>query len=133
MGLMSGLSFSGYIFDLDGTIYRGEKLIPGARETIERLKSLSKRIVFLSNKPIQTRGDYASKLTRLGIPTQPDEVINSTFVMAHYLKKSVPRARLFEHLSFIRGSTAHHLCLSEHLAGAGRERARIIDCLLQLI
>ena len=34
------LNFSGYIFDLDGTIYLGEKLIPGARETIEKLKSL---------------------------------------------------------------------------------------------
>ena len=34
-------------------------------------------------------------MTRLGIPTQPDEVINSTLVMINYLKKHVPRARLF--------------------------------------
>jgi NagD protein len=52
-------------------------------------------VVFLSNKPIQTREDYAAKLTRLGIPTQPDEVINSSFVMTHYLKKVAPEAKLF--------------------------------------
>ncbi len=87
---MDGLSFSGYIFDLDGTIYLGEKLIPGARETIEKLKSLSKKIVYLSNKPLQTRADYAAKLTRLGIATGPAEVINSSMVMARWLSGSPP-------------------------------------------
>ncbi len=92
---MSALTFLGYIFDLDGTIYLGEKLIPGARETIERLKSLSKKIVYLSNKPLQTREDYASKLTRLGIPTQPEEVINSSLVMARWLSREAPGATIY--------------------------------------
>ena len=92
---MSGLSFSGYIFDLDGTIYRGEKLIPGARETIEKLKSLSKRIVYLSNKPLQAREDYAAKLTRLGIPTGPAEVINSSLVMARWLSNQAAGAIIY--------------------------------------
>jgi HAD superfamily hydrolase (TIGR01457 family) len=92
---MSVLTFSGYIFDLDGTIYRGEKLIPGARETIERLRSLSKKVVYLSNKPLQTREDYASKLTRMGIVTQPDEVINSSLVMARWLSREAPGALIY--------------------------------------
>jgi len=92
---MSVLTFSGYLLDLDGTIYLGEKLIPGARETIERLKSLSKKIVYLSNKPLQTREDYASKLTRLGIPTQPEEVINSSLVMARWLSREAPQATIY--------------------------------------
>ena len=87
---MGALDFSGYIFDLDGTIYRGEKLIAGAREMIEKLKSLSKRIVYLSNKPIQTREDYAEKLTRLGVPTEPTEIINSSMVMARWLSHQAP-------------------------------------------
>ena len=87
--------FNGFIFDLDGTVYRSEKLIPGADRVIRLLREKGKKVVFLSNKPIQTREDYASKLTRLGIPTKPDEVINSTFVMTHYLKKNAPHARLF--------------------------------------
>jgi HAD superfamily hydrolase (TIGR01457 family) len=87
--------FKGFIFDLDGTVYRSEKLIPGAEGVIQLLREKGKKVIFLSNKPIQTREDYASKLTRLGIPTQPDEVINSTFVMIHYLKKNASHARLF--------------------------------------
>jgi arabinose operon protein AraL len=92
---MGALDFPGYIFDLDGTIYRGEKLIRGARETIEKLKSLSKKIVYLSNKPIQTRQDYAAKLTRLGIPAEPIEVINSSLVMARWLSHQAPGAPIF--------------------------------------
>jgi NagD protein len=87
--------FKGFIFDLDGTVYRGDSLIPGADRVIRLLREKGKKVVFLSNKPLQTREDYASKLTRLGIPTHPDEVINSTFVMSHYLKKIAPQARLF--------------------------------------
>jgi len=87
--------FKGFIFDLDGTIYRSDQLIPGADSVIRRLRENKRKVVFLSNKPIQTREHYASKLTRLGIPTQPNEVINSTFVMVNYLKKIAPQARLF--------------------------------------
>ncbi len=87
--------FKGFIFDLDGTIYRGDQLIPGADKVIRRLRENRSMVVFLSNKPIQTREDYALKLTQLGIPTQPDEVINSTHVMVNYLKKMAPQTRLF--------------------------------------
>jgi arabinose operon protein AraL len=87
--------FKGFIFDLDGTIYLSDSLIPGADRVIRLLREKGRKVVFLSNKPLQTREDYASKLTQLGIPTQPEEVINSTFVMTHYLKKNAPHARLF--------------------------------------
>jgi NagD protein len=92
---MSALKYSGYIFDLDGTIYLGERLIPGAGETIERLKSLSKKIIYLSNKPLQTLEDYAAKLTRLGIPTRAEEVINSSLVMARWLSGEAPGATIY--------------------------------------
>lgn len=87
--------FKGFIFDLDGTVYLSDRLIPGADRVIRLLRETGRRVIFLSNKPIQTREDYARKLTRLGIPTEPAEVINSTLVMIHYLKKQAPTARLF--------------------------------------
>jgi NagD protein len=87
--------FKGFIFDLDGTVYLSDQLIPDADRVIRLIRERGRKVVFLSNKPIQTREDYASKLTRLGIPTQPDDVINSTFVMTDYLKKIAPQARLF--------------------------------------
>ena len=41
-------------------------------------------MAFLSNKPLQTRAEYAAKLTRLGVPAAPDDVINSSLVLARY-------------------------------------------------
>ena len=87
--------FNGFIFDLDGTVYLSDRLITEADRVIRLIKGKGRKVVFLSNKPIQSREDYASKLTRLGIPTQPEEVINSTFVMVNYLEKNAPNARLF--------------------------------------
>ncbi len=87
--------FSGYVLDLDGTVYLGDALLPGAKGTVERLRARGSRLLFLSNKPIQTRADYAAKLTRLGIPTALDEVINSSWVLARWLEREAPGARLF--------------------------------------
>ncbi|PID84825.1 MAG: HAD family hydrolase [Chloroflexi bacterium] len=87
--------YDAYIFDLDGTVYLGNKLLPSAGETITHLRELGKRTVFLSNNPTQTREKYAAKLTRLGLPTPPDDVINSSYVMADFLQKQMPKARLF--------------------------------------
>jgi len=89
------LQYVGYIFDLDGTIYLSERLIPGAREVIEKRRVSSKKIVFLSNKLLQTREHYAAKLSRVGIPTVADEVINSSRVMAKWLSKQAPGAVIY--------------------------------------
>ena len=79
------LPHRGWLFDLDGTVYRGEALISGADDAIAALRAAGRRVAFLSNKPIQTREDYARKLTRLGIPTPVDDVINSSLVLARHL------------------------------------------------
>jgi arabinose operon protein AraL len=87
--------FKGFIFDLDGTVYLSDRLIPGADRVIRLLRENGGKVVFLSNKPLQTRENYASKLTHLGVPTGPDEVVNSTLVMINYLKKNAPHASIF--------------------------------------
>ncbi|RMG98449.1 MAG: HAD-IIA family hydrolase [Chloroflexi bacterium] len=87
--------FNAYIFDLDGTVYLGDKLLPTAGETIARLRELGKRTVFLSNNPTRSRADYAHKLTRLGVETAVSDVINSSWVMAQFLQQKIPHARLF--------------------------------------
>ncbi len=85
----------GFIFDLDGTLYRGDRLIAGADEAVRGLRGLGKRLAFVSNKPIGTREDYAAKLNRLGITCSTDEVINSPLVLARYLQKHRPGAKCF--------------------------------------
>jgi phosphoglycolate/pyridoxal phosphate phosphatase family enzyme len=93
--LKGGPTVTGYILDLDGTVYRGDRAIPGAAEAIAELRNRGRRIVFLSNKPLCSRKDYAEKLTRLGIPTSEDGVVNSSFVLARYLAREAPGARVF--------------------------------------
>jgi arabinose operon protein AraL len=85
----------GWLFDLDGTVYLGEALIPGAADTIAALRAAGRRVAFLSNKPLYTREDYAEKLTRLGVPTRPDEVVSSSIVLARHLQRLDAGAPVF--------------------------------------
>ena len=87
--------YRGWLLDLDGTVYLGEALIPGAAEVIAALREAGRRVAFLSNKPLQTREDYARKLSRLGVPAGPDDVINSSLVLARYLRDLDPGAPVF--------------------------------------
>jgi NagD protein len=88
-------SQGGWLFDLDGTVYLGEALIPGADLVIATLRDAGRRVAFLSNKPLQTRDDYARTLTRLGIPAGPADVINSSLVLARHLATLDPGAPVF--------------------------------------
>lgn len=89
------LSYSAYIFDLDGTVYLGDALLPEAGRTIRSLRRRGARTVFLSNNPTHTRQDYAQKLTRLGLPTPAEDVINSSVVIVDFLRRTLPGGRLF--------------------------------------
>src|SRR5438105_12430934 len=89
------LPHRGWLFDLDGTVYLGEALIPGAAETLAALRADGRRVAFLSNKPLQTRADYAAKLTRLGVPAAAEDVINSSLVLARHLATLDPGAPVF--------------------------------------
>ena len=56
--------YAGYIFDLDGTVYLGDALIPGAQETLADLRRAGRRVVYVSNKPLEPASNYAAKLTK---------------------------------------------------------------------
>jgi arabinose operon protein AraL len=87
--------FSGYIFDLDGTVYLGEALLPTVGETLRELRTRGVRTVFISNNPTHGREEYALKLTRLGVPTSIEDILTSSLVMVDFLKRRMPGARLF--------------------------------------
>ena len=87
--------YRGYIFDLDGTIYLGERAIPGAPETVRALRGAGSRVVFISNKPLEPRERYAEKLPRLGIPAEPANVLASGHVLGRWLVAEAPDARVF--------------------------------------
>lgn len=87
--------YPAYIFDLDGTVYLGDALLPTAGETIIHLRERGARTVFLSNNPTHSRAEYAAKLTHLGLPTPESDIIHSSTVLCDYLQAHLPAARLF--------------------------------------
>jgi arabinose operon protein AraL len=95
--------YDSFIFDLDGTIYRGEHLIDKADQVVNTLKSLGKRIVFVSNKTTGTSKDYFNFLRTFNLNIKEDEVINSTFVLIKHLKSLSPASSFFTigEISFI--------------------------------
>ncbi len=89
------LEFESYVFDLDGTIYLGEALLPGAQRLIEGLRARGKRVVFCSNNPTKRPDDYAAKLTRLGLPTDVSEVYTSLAATVSWISRTMPEARVY--------------------------------------
>lgn len=87
--------YAGYIFDLDGTIYLGETLLPGAAHLIATLRTMGRRILFLSNNPTRDTTMYAAKLTALGINATPNDIINTVTTMVHWLLEHHPKATVF--------------------------------------
>jgi NagD protein len=85
----------GFVFDLDGTLYLGDHALPGAVETLAALRKGGKRVVFISNKPLEPGRVYAEKLTRLGIPAAPEDVITSARVLGQALASDYPGLRSY--------------------------------------
>ena len=108
----------GFVFDLDGTVYLGDAALPGSVEGIAELRRRGKQVLFVSNKPLEPRQNYAAKLTRLGIPTPPDEVITSAYVLGHHLAQHEPGLTLYVigEPSLRQELRAHGLQVLEELA-----------------
>lgn len=86
--------YRGYAFDLDGTLYLGDHLIEGADRVIAGLRAAGARIVFVTNKPLETSLAYARKLSGLGIPAEPSDVISAIDALILYLAERHPQARV---------------------------------------
>src|ERR687890_2197387 len=87
--------YEGYIFDLDGTIYMGDELLPGAKRLILKLRELGKRVIFLSNNPTKDPKMYAEKLGELGLKTPASEIVNTVVTMTRWLLRYHPEATVF--------------------------------------
>ncbi|MDO8550447.1 MAG: HAD-IIA family hydrolase [Ignavibacteria bacterium] len=87
--------YNSFIFDLDGTIYRGNSIIPNADKTINTLKQSGKRVVFISNKTTGSVKDYFDFLTGEGLEIELSEIINSTVVLSKYLNRNHPGKKFF--------------------------------------
>src|SRR5215212_9625573 len=87
--------YEGYVFDLDGTIYLGDELLPGAKRLILKLRELGKRVIFLSNNATKDPKMYAEKLGKLGLKTPDSEIVNTVVTMTEWLLLNHPDATVF--------------------------------------
>ena len=87
--------YEGYVFDLDGTVYLGSELLPGAARLIGALRELDRKVMFVSNNPTRDPEDYAHKLSEIGLPTDPSEIINTVVTTVRWLADNAPEATVF--------------------------------------
>lgn len=85
----------GYLIDMDGVIYRGGELIPGADEFINRLIREKIPFLFLTNNSQRTRRDVATKLSRMGMPVEEGHVFTCAIATARYLADRKPNGTAF--------------------------------------
>ena len=82
-----------YIFDLDGTLYRGDEALPGAVETVQALQANGSTVRFLTNNSGRSGEYIAAKLQRLGFAAQAQEVYTSAVGAARVCRqRSISRA-----------------------------------------
>ncbi|CAH9076495.1 unnamed protein product [Cuscuta europaea] len=79
-------SVDAFLFDCDGVIWKGDKLIDGIPEALHMLRSSGKKLVFVTNNSTKSRKQFSKKFHTLGIPVSEDEIFSSSFAAAMYLK-----------------------------------------------
>ena len=84
-----------FIFDLDGTIYLGDNPIPGAVDTLKKLRLTGAKIRFVTNNPRFSRNYYTKKLNNMGVKASVDEVVTSSTLTATYLKNNPSYGKVF--------------------------------------
>ena len=75
-----------FIFDCDGVIWKGDSLIEGVPETLEMLRAMGKRLIFVTNNSTKSRAGYTKKFESLGLTVNPEEIFSSSFAAAAYLE-----------------------------------------------
>ena len=85
----------GYLIDMDGVMYRGGELIPGADLFVKRLLREKIPFLFLTNNSQRTRRDVATKISRMGIPAEETHVFTCAMATARYLAKRKPKGTAF--------------------------------------
>src|SRR3989344_400877 len=83
------------LLDLDGTVYRGNEVIEGVPETIAKLRKQGMKIFFISNASMKTREEQMEKLRSMGIDCELNEIYNTAFATAGYIKKNYPNAKVY--------------------------------------
>ena len=84
-----------FLFDMDGTLYLGDKLFDFTIELLDTIRRSGGRYMFMTNNSSKSVADYIKKLKKLGIESVYEDFITSSQATAYYLKKYHKDARLY--------------------------------------
>ncbi|SFX42211.1 4-nitrophenyl phosphatase [Thermoactinomyces sp. DSM 45891] len=92
---MNRKQYQGYLIDLDGTLYRGIEVIPGAVHFMKRLVESNIPYLYLTNNSSRLPEQVAKHLRSFGLPATPEQVYTSAMATAQYIQKNHPRSKVF--------------------------------------
>ena len=84
-----------FLLDMDGTVYLGSRLLPGSLDFLRYLEESGRDHLFLTNNSSRNADYYSKKLTKLGWPAKPDEILTAGEATALYLGGEKPTARIY--------------------------------------
>jgi 4-nitrophenyl phosphatase len=96
MGLVSQ-SLNGlhaFLLDMDGVLYEGDAVLPGAVSFVTHLQESGMPFLMLTNNAVRTPGQYVTKLARMGMAVAEDRIFTSALATADYLAGIAPGARV---------------------------------------
>ena len=93
MSLLDGKR--GFICDMDGVLYHGNNLLPGARKFIDWLKDNDKKFLFLTNSSERSPRELSQKLKRLGLDVDESHFYTSALATASFLSQQKPGGSAF--------------------------------------
>ena len=87
--------FEGFVFDFDGVLWLGNKLVPGADRVVNMIRESGKKIVFLTNNASRSREDYVVKLEGFGIEAFSQEVVTSGSIAGEHILNAFGPSRIY--------------------------------------
>lgn len=115
---MSMRCYSWYLLDIDGVIYRGNILLPGAHRFLRWLEDTGRAYCFLTNNSTATPVQLAARLVTLGLPVLPDRIVSAGMAAAHVAGRRHPGGR-----ALVLGSAALMTMVAEAGCQIVRETA----------
>ena len=100
---------SGFISDMDGVIYHGNKILDGVADFVNWMINNDKKFVFLTNSSEKTPHELSMKLERMGLSVSPDHFYTSAMATAEFLATQKPGCT-----AYVIGEAALSKALYDH-------------------
>lgn len=85
----------GFICDMDGVIYHGNRILPGAADFVNWLRQNNKEFLFLTNNSGYTKRELQQKLARMGMEVSEEHFYTSALATAAFLKEQSPGCSVY--------------------------------------